>query len=86
MGWESFDVVTFGLGHLFQSQMRTAKLKSAYNLLIIGPRALHCETNLLETMGCVSSDVLRFDRYDKCVCADTQKTPIIFTSILVERE
>ena len=37
MGWESFDVVTFGLqalGTLLQGQMNTAKLKSAYNLLI----------------------------------------------------
>ena len=46
MGWESFDVVTFGLGLLLQGQMRTAKLKSAYNLLIIGPRGLQFETNL----------------------------------------
>ena len=34
------DVVTFGLGPLHQSQTRTAKLKSVYNLLIIGPRGL----------------------------------------------
>ena len=46
MYWASFDVVTFGLGPLLQGQMRTAKLKSAYNLLIIGPRGLQCETNL----------------------------------------
>ena len=46
MDWESSDVVTFGLGPLFQGQTRTAKLKSAYNLLIIGPRGLQCETNL----------------------------------------
>ena len=38
---ETFDVVRFDLG-----QMRIAKLKSAYNLLIIGPRGLQCETNL----------------------------------------
>ena len=31
---------------LLQGQMRPAKLKSAYNLLIIGPRGLQCETNL----------------------------------------
>ena len=62
MGWESFDVVRFDLGPLLQGQMRTAKLKSAYNWLIIGPRDLHCETNLLETVGWESSDVLRFDR------------------------
>ena len=40
MGWESSDVVGFDLGILFQGQMRTAKLKSAYNSLIIGPRGL----------------------------------------------
>ena len=38
MGWESFGVVRFYLGPLVQGQMRIAKLKSAYNLLIIGPR------------------------------------------------
>ena len=43
MGWESFDVVGFDLGHLLQGQMRIAKLKSAYNSLIIGPRCLQCE-------------------------------------------
>ena len=44
MGWESFGVVTFGLGPFLQGQVRTVKLKSAYNLLIIGPRGLQCET------------------------------------------
>ena len=38
MGWESSGVVGFDLRPLVQGQMRTAKLKSAYNLLIIGPR------------------------------------------------
>ena len=37
MGWESSGVVRFD---------RIAKLKSAYNLLIIGPRGLGCQTNL----------------------------------------
>ena len=40
MGWESSDVVTFDLGPVLQGQMRIAKLKSAYNSLIIGPRGL----------------------------------------------
>ena len=40
MGWESFGVVGFHLGSLLQGQMRIAKVKSAYNLLIIGPRGL----------------------------------------------
>ena len=38
MDWASFDVVRFDLGPLLQSQMRIAKLKSAYNSLIIGSR------------------------------------------------
>ena len=60
MGWESFDV-TFGLGPFLQGQMSTAKLKSAYNLLIIGPRGLQCETYLEEIMDWESFDVIRFD-------------------------
>ena len=46
MGWESSDVVRFDLGPLLQGQPRIAKLKSAYKSLILGPRALQCETNL----------------------------------------
>ena len=49
MGWDSSDVVRFdpfSPWALFQGQTRIAKLKSAYNLLIIGPRGLQCETNL----------------------------------------
>ena len=34
MGWESSGVVGFDLGPLLEGQMGTAKLKSAYNLLI----------------------------------------------------
>ena len=34
MGWESFDMVRL-LGPLLQGQTRIAKLKTAYNLLII---------------------------------------------------
>ena len=40
MSWESFGVVRFDLGPLVQGQMTIAKLKSAYNRLIIGPRGL----------------------------------------------
>ena len=40
MGWESLAVVGFDLGPLHQGQTRIAKLKSAYNSLIIGPRGL----------------------------------------------
>ena len=38
MGWQSFDVVRFDLGPLLQGQTRIAKLKSAYNSLIISRR------------------------------------------------
>ena len=37
---ESSDVVRFDLGPLLQGQMRTAKLKSASNSLIIDPSGL----------------------------------------------
>ena len=40
MGWESSGVVGFDLGALVQGPMRTAKLRSAYNSLIIDPRGL----------------------------------------------
>ena len=33
-------MVGFDLGLLLEGQMKTAKLKSAYNSLIIGPRCL----------------------------------------------
>ena len=45
MGCESSDVVRFDLVPLLQGQTRLAKVKSAYNSLIIGPRGLQCETN-----------------------------------------
>ena len=40
MGWESFGVVRFDLVPLLQGQARIAKLKSAYNSIIFGPRGL----------------------------------------------
>ena len=46
MGLKSSEVVRFDFGPLLQDQVRIAKLKSAYNLLIIGPRGLQCETTL----------------------------------------
>ena len=45
MGLESFGVVGFDLWPLLQGQTRIAKLKSAYNSLIIGPRGLQGEAN-----------------------------------------
>ena len=49
MSCESSDVVRFDLGLLLQVWI--AKRKSAYNLLIIGPRGLGWQTNLQEIMG-----------------------------------
>ena len=46
MSWESFGVVGFDFGSLLHGQARIAKLKSAYNSLIIGPRGLGWHTNL----------------------------------------
>ena len=40
MCWESSGVVRFDLGPLLQGQTSIVKLRSAYNLLIIGPRGL----------------------------------------------
>ena len=40
MGWDSFGVVRFVLGPLLQGQLRIAKLKTAYNSLVIGPTGL----------------------------------------------
>ena len=40
MGSESFGVVGFDLGPLLRGQPRIAKLKSAYNSLIIDPSGL----------------------------------------------
>ena len=40
MGSECYGVVRFDLGPLSQGQTRITKLKSAYNLLITGPRGL----------------------------------------------
>ena len=61
MGWESSDVIRFDLGPLLQGQTRIAKMKSAYNLLIIGTGVLGCETDLQEIMGWESTDAARFD-------------------------
>ena len=46
MGWESSGMVRLNLEPLLQGQTSIAKLKSAYDSLIIGPRGLGCETNL----------------------------------------
>ena len=46
MGWKSFGVVGFDLRPLLQGETRIAKLKSAYNSLIIGPTGLGWYTNI----------------------------------------
>ena len=46
MCWESFGAVRFDLGPLLQGQTSIAKLKSAYNSLIIGPRDLGWYTSI----------------------------------------
>ena len=51
MGWESSGVVGFDIGPLLQGQTRIAKVKSAYNSLIIDPRSLQYETNSYEIVG-----------------------------------
>ena len=51
MGWESFGVVRFDLEPVLQGQTRIAKLKSAYNSLIIDPRGLQCKTSSYEIFG-----------------------------------
>ena len=40
MGWESSGVVGFDLGPLLEGQTRIAKVKTAYNSLIIVPRGV----------------------------------------------
>ena len=40
MAWEYFGVFGFYPGPLLQGQTSIAKVKSAYNSLIIGPRGL----------------------------------------------
>ena len=54
-------MVRFDLGPLLQGQTRIPKPENAYNSLIIGPRGLQCETNVLEIMSWESFDVVRFD-------------------------
>ena len=46
MGWESSGEVRFDHGPLLQGQARIAKLKSAYNSLIISRTGLGWQTNL----------------------------------------
>ena len=51
MDWKSFGVVGFDPGPLLQGNTRKAKLKSAYNLLIIDSRGLQYEINSYKILG-----------------------------------
>ena len=51
MSQESFGVVRLNLGPRLQGQTMIAKLKSAYNSLIIDPKVLQYETNSYEILG-----------------------------------
>ena len=85
MGWKSSDVVGFDLGPLVQGQMRIAKLKSAYNSLIMDPRGLQCETNLWEIMGWKSSDVVKF-HLGPLVQGQTRIAKVLITCLLLVLE
>ena len=51
MGCKSFDMVRFDLGPLLQGQRRVAKLKSAFNLLIIEKMLFIFKTMLVGLPG-----------------------------------
>ena len=82
MGWESSGVVIFDLGPLLQGQTRIAKLKSACNLLIIGPRGLQCETKKITCWE--SFDVVRFDLGPLLQCQTrTAKLKSAYNSLVI---
>ena len=55
MNWESFGVVGFDLRPLLQDQTRIAKLKSAYNSLIIVSPARSGDT--MDSSSSASADI-----------------------------
>ena len=61
MNWKSSGVVGFYHGPLLQGQMKIAKVKSAHNSLLIGPRSLRWQTSLQEIMAWESFCMVRFD-------------------------
>ena len=71
MRWESSGVVGFALGPLLQGQMRIAKLKSAYNSLIIGPRGF----GALSLRWIQFASVLRCARSSLPCCCATSTNP-----------
>ena len=58
MDYESSDVVSLAFGPLLQGQTMRAKLKTAYNSLIIGPSSLQCETDPQEILAYKSANVV----------------------------
>ena len=78
MGLESSGVVGFDLGPLLQGQMRIAKLKSAYNSLIIGPRGFGALSlrwiQFASVLRCArSSYKVILKKFCSVVCTMTQK-------------
>ena len=76
MGWESSGVVGFDLGPLLEGQMRTAKLKSAYNWLIIGPRGFGALSlrwiQFASVLRCARSSIVKLEMFclwHSCVIA-----------------
>ena len=67
MRWESSGVVGFDLGPLLQGQMRIAKLKSAYNSLIVGPRGF----------GALSLRWIQFASVLRCARSSSNSTFIV---------
>ena len=75
MRWESSGVVGFDLRPLLEGEMRTAKLKSAYNSLIIGPRGL----GALSLRWIQFASVLRCARSSCLCCNYTSHSILIHT-------
>ena len=74
MFWESSGEVGFDLGPLIQGQTRTAKLKSAYNWLIIGPRGF----------GALSLQWIQFASVLRCARSSLQDVFILLDVYLIE--
>ena len=62
MGWDYFGVVRFDLGPLLQGQLRIAKLKIAYNSLVIGSRGFDLGPLLQGQTKIVNHPIGRFGK------------------------
>ena len=86
MGWESSGVVGFDLGPFVQGLMRTAKLKSAYNSLIIGPRgfgALSLWWIQFESLLTSNIKLHNFNLFDYCIFFTFHILGYYYTTILL---